>query len=92
MTRKSERELERAVDDLGGDVDTPHEWVDRYLERTLGEHGFDVEYPPFNNEGDAGGPSETERVPVKESGNYVFLAPRSDVPDWIDREDLPVDA
>ena len=101
MTRKSERELERAIDGLGGERDTVCAWAERYLERTIAERGFDLEFPPPSS-GDAGtvtlrnrsvvGASDEECIPVLELDHGTFFAPQSDVPAWIDVEELPAEA
>lgn len=94
MTRKSKRELER-TEDLGGDGDAAREWADRYFEWTI-EEGFEVEFstspwtlqPPT-----VVAAPEEETIPLLDLGDgFTLFAPRSDVPDRIDREELPVDA
>jgi hypothetical protein len=83
MTRRSKRELERAVEDLGGDADTVREWAEHYLDRLLAEEGFDFRFTA---------PAGEEPVPIFEDRDgFIYSVPAADIPDWIDHEDLPVE-
>ena len=81
MTRKSERELERAIEALGGEADSVREWADHYVERMIAEHGFDLEWSDstvtLRNPAAVSASTET-RVPVLELDGGTFFAPRSD--------------
>lgn len=101
MIRTSERELARAVDDFSGDRDMVFAWAERYLAQTVAEQGFELEFAlPTNDDASTVTvrnrsvveASDEECIPVLESDYGTFFAPRSDVPAWIDVEELPVKA
>lgn len=77
------------------------EWVDRYLEHSVAEHGFDLEFAPADADAagtatlgglQVGAVDDTVTVSVLEEDGWLYLAPAADVPDWVDDEDLPVSA
>lgn len=84
--RRSRREIESAVEDLGGDPEnaTVREWALAYLGETSGE--IQTSYRDTNPDG--------VRVVAPREGaiwGIECYAPREDVPDWVDvDEDLPV--
>lgn len=95
MSRKSERELERAVADLGSKADSVRDWAEGYIERMIAEHGFDLEWSASGvtlRNPAAMSVSSNARVPVLELSEGTFFAPRSDLPAWIEPEALPLKA
>ena len=83
MTRKSRREIERAVEDLGGDG-TVREWVREYL-AGAGDLAFEYGCDPGV---DSGG-----NVCLTAGPEFEIHASTDDIPEWIDVEgDLPVEA
>lgn len=95
MSRK--RDIEKALKDLGGsttDSTTVREWVNDYLDRSL-QDGFEVEYTHLSDEEKAGTGDDADGVCVKVSVgkgsmSMEFWIPVRDVPDWMDRDQLPV--
>lgn len=97
MTRKSKREVERALEDLGsdggGDV---HEWVENCLDEQLTD-GWETQFVVRDDSGDIVEESDHEgRVCVMETtgpAGAEFWIGEDAVPDWVDvDEDLPVRA
>lgn len=79
MTRKSKRELERALDDVARESApcTPGAWLDGHLAR-----GMDLLLWEE--------PSE-DAVLASERSDYAIYVGPEDLPDWLDAEtDLPV--
>lgn len=102
MTRKSPREIENLLDNLeGGTVnpETVRDWVDAYVEH-LTQNGWEMEYGPTANfeAVDVDGtvveePNHSGELCVMETGGdagFEFYVPEAEIPDWIDRDALPV--
>lgn len=83
MTRRSKRELERALDEVDGEASTTREWVEAYLEGALTD-GFDHTVG-------IGDDATPDGVCILANDYYTIHAPRDEVPAWISIErDLPV--
>lgn len=81
MTRRSRRELERALAKLAGSDGTVREWTEHYLERIVGSDGYGVEFDVVGS----------DMVHVLETDGADIYAEPADVPDWINVDtDLPV--
>lgn len=79
MTRKSKREIERALDDVGGET-AVDEWVQSQF-----REGFDVRYEDTTPLAD--------EILVAAGGVFEMYIDRDSVPGWVDVEaDLPVRA
>lgn len=99
MTRRSKREIERAVDDLGAnDAGTVHEWIGEVLAEgfTL-EFGAapSAEFTVVDDDGEVSrAPDHDGQVCIQRQSGDVgteFWIDEADVPEWIDAEaDLPV--
>lgn len=97
MTRKSRREIERAVEDLGGDLDpqTVRGWVGACLRKSITEQGeSETRFTVVDENGDVvESPDHSGEVCIYRSPTDFgphFWIDAEDVPDWIDVEDLPV--
>lgn len=79
--RRSERELERSVEDLIGDEPAVETWLREQL--TAASFEYDVTA--------VDGVDSSNEVCVLETRDAKAYVPLEDVPDWIDpEEDLPV--
>lgn len=92
MTRPSRRELERALEDLGGDTETVREWVSAHFRSTVAEDGFATEFTVVDSDGDViQEPDNEGRLCILETSHASFWVPSDEVPEWIDTDaDLPV--
>lgn len=96
MTRKSKREIERALeeyDDGGDGPSTVEEWVEASLQRAAREDELTFTYTVIGSDGEIveeGDHSEQVCVSRSDAGPDLWVAEEA-VPDWIDvEEDLPV--
>lgn len=84
MTRRSKRELERALDEVDGEASTTREWAEAYLEGALTD-GFDYTVG-------IGDDADPDGVCILADDYYTIHAPRDEVPGWIKIErNLPVE-
>jgi hypothetical protein len=83
MTRKSKREIERAVEDLGGDDATVEVWVREYL-KSVDRFSFNIS--PEGGDGDG-----WVTIARGADGRVSQRIPEAEIPAWIDADaDLPV--
>lgn len=89
MTRPSKRSLETDVEELGSrEADTPREWLDALVERSLREGDVEVNIS-FADEWPA--PPADETVVYVSAEGHEHRVPPEDIPEWLDEEeDLPV--
>lgn len=80
MTRKSKREIERALDTVssGSGQQSVEQWAENYQ---WGSKEWEFTFDDVE-----------DGVAVLDTGLFTFYAPPADVPEWIDVEtDLPVE-
>lgn len=84
MTRKSEREVARALEDMAGD-DADERTVRAWLGEVLAE-GWSMSF------GTAGEPTDRGEVVVARMPDADITVPEEELPSWVDRDTLPVEA
>ena len=95
MTRRSKREIERALNDL---ADAPpsnvRDWVRNHLSKQAEARDVAASFTVVDADGEViDEPDHEGEVCVATTdADFVagFWVPESDLPDWIDREALPV--
>lgn len=85
MTRPSERELAKTLDEMrgGGDAQTIYEWLDQWVVEKIESEGIEVTTEPTPVPDD-------EVVAYVATDGEEFGVPPEDLPAWIDIDDLPI--
>lgn len=83
MTRRSKREIEQALEELGSDVNTVPRWVKAYLNSAFtGKVGIE-----FASAADHQG-----EICILTADNYEIYTPLEEIPSWISvDDDLPIE-
>lgn len=94
MTRRSKREIERALEEYGdvSQAKTLDEWVEHCWEAAIISGEIMFTYTVVDSGGEVvEAPDRSDEICVQETGSMSLWVPSAAVPEWIDaEEDLPV--